>query len=107
MAITPQLDTAPPSIAISTPKTTLTPGEAVTVTFTLSENSIDFTAADITALGGSLSNLTGSGKHQRCACDAAAFTCCTGCARGQPGRQQRQRRAGGQTDQRQHPQGRP
>eukprot|EP01034_Spumella_vulgaris_P035387 gene35387-biopygen30110 len=62
MAITPQLDTAPPSIAISTPKTTLTPGEAVTVTFTLSENSIDFTAADITALGGSLSNLTGSGK---------------------------------------------
>ncbi|WP_090142635.1 Ig-like domain-containing protein [Limnohabitans sp. DM1] len=62
MAITPLVDAPPPSIAISTPKTALNPGEAVTVTFTLSEDSSDFTAADVTALGGSLSNLTGSGK---------------------------------------------
>ncbi|PUE05953.1 hypothetical protein B9Z51_17015 [Limnohabitans sp. T6-5] len=62
MAIAPLGVATPPTIAISTPKNTLTPGEAVTVTFTLSENSNDFTAADVTTLGGSLSNLTGSGK---------------------------------------------
>eukprot|EP01030_Chromulinospumella_sphaerica_P034309 gene34309-biopygen7856 len=55
------IDTVAPTIALSSNKTLLGNGESVTVTFTLSEASSDFTLADITAMGGTLSNFQGSG----------------------------------------------
>ncbi|EPN8460490.1 Ig-like domain-containing protein [Vibrio cidicii] len=55
------VDTALPSIGISSDKTALKVGETATLTFTLSESSSDFTADDITVTGGSLSGFTGSG----------------------------------------------
>ncbi|PUE05948.1 hypothetical protein B9Z51_16985, partial [Limnohabitans sp. T6-5] len=55
-------DTTAPTIAISAPKTVLAAGEVTTVTFVLSEDSTDFSLADITLLGGTLSNFVGSGK---------------------------------------------
>ncbi|ALK89388.1 Ig-like domain-containing protein [Limnohabitans sp. 63ED37-2] len=55
------IDTVTPTVAVSVPKTSLATGESVTVTFTLSEASADFVLGDITAVGGTLSNLQGSG----------------------------------------------
>jgi hypothetical protein len=55
------IDTVIPTIVVSVPKINLATGEAVTVTFTLSEASTDFVLGDITAVGGTLSNLQGSG----------------------------------------------
>nr|WP_156478466.1 Ig-like domain-containing protein [Vibrio cidicii] len=55
------VDTALPSIGISSDKTALKVGETATLTFTLSESSSDFTADDITVTGGSLSGFNGSG----------------------------------------------
>ncbi|WP_212590308.1 Ig-like domain-containing protein, partial [Vibrio cidicii] len=55
------VDTALPSIGISSDKSALRVGETATLTFTLSESSSDFTADDITVTGGSLSGFTGSG----------------------------------------------
>ncbi|WP_346308754.1 Ig-like domain-containing protein, partial [Limnohabitans sp.] len=55
------IDTVTPTIAVSVPTTSLASGEAVTVTFTLSEASTDFALADITAVGGTLSSFQGSG----------------------------------------------
>ncbi|WP_391856880.1 Ig-like domain-containing protein [Vibrio cidicii] len=55
------VDTALPSIGISSDKSALKVGETATLTFTLSESSSDFTADDITVTGGSLSGFTGSG----------------------------------------------
>ncbi|MBE3663498.1 hypothetical protein BOO91_21590, partial [Vibrio navarrensis] len=55
------VDTALPSIGISSDKSALKVGETATLTFTLSENSNDFAADDITVTGGSLSGFTGSG----------------------------------------------
>jgi Ca2+-binding RTX toxin-like protein len=56
------VDTPPPKIAIAAVKTSLKPGESVTVTFTLSAISIDFSAADIAVSGGTLLNFRGSGS---------------------------------------------
>jgi hypothetical protein len=55
-------DTTPPTIAITSDKTQLLSGQSATITFTLSENSSDFTAADVLVTGGTLSNFSGSGK---------------------------------------------
>ena len=55
-------DTVAPTIAITSDKTALTSGDTATITFTLSENSTDFTNADIGVSGGTLSNFQGSGK---------------------------------------------
>ncbi|MBE3671531.1 hypothetical protein BOO25_21755, partial [Vibrio navarrensis] len=55
------VDTALPSIGISSDKSALKVGETATLTFTLSESSSDFAADDITVTGGSLSGFTGSG----------------------------------------------
>ncbi|KJR37758.1 Ig-like domain-containing protein, partial [Vibrio sp. S234-5] len=55
------VDTALPSIGISSDKSALKVGETATITFTLSESSSDFAADDITVTGGSLSGFTGSG----------------------------------------------
>ena len=56
------LDTVPPSVAITTNKIVLKPGETAAISFTLSEPSSDFTLGDILVAGGSLSSFTGSGS---------------------------------------------
>jgi hypothetical protein len=55
------VDTALPTIAITSAQSALKAGETASLTFTLSESATDFTAADITASGGTLSNFAGSG----------------------------------------------
>jgi len=55
------IDTQVPTIEVSVPKNSLATGEAVTVTFTLSEASTDFAVDDISVVGGTLSNFQGSG----------------------------------------------
>ncbi len=57
------VDTVTPTIAVSVPKNSLASGEAVTVTFTLSEASTDFVQADVSVVGGTLSNFQGSGTN--------------------------------------------
>jgi hypothetical protein len=54
-------DTTAPTISVSTDKSTLASGQTANITFTLSESSTDFTAADVTLIGGTLSNFQGSG----------------------------------------------
>ena len=56
------IDTTPPTVLVTSDKTSLSTGQTATITFTLSEDSSDFTLADVTATGGTLSNLQGSGK---------------------------------------------
>jgi hypothetical protein len=55
-----QGDTTPPTIAISSNKTTLTAAQSATLTFTLSEPATDFVVGDISVAGGSLSAFSGS-----------------------------------------------
>lgn len=50
-----------PNIVIASNKLSLLSGETATITFTLSEPSTDFTVSDITVIGGTLSNFSGSG----------------------------------------------
>ena len=52
------LDTTKPTIAITTNNNALKDADVATITFTLSEASTDFTFADVTAVGGTLSNFT-------------------------------------------------
>ena len=59
--VTLTVDTLTPSIAVSSSKSSLIAGETATLTFTLSEISTNFAAADVTVTGGTLSNFTGSG----------------------------------------------
>jgi hypothetical protein len=54
-------DTTPPSISISSNKTTLGIGQSASITFTLSEPSTNFTASDVSVTGGIISNFSGSG----------------------------------------------
>ncbi|PVE40945.1 hypothetical protein H663_019810, partial [Limnohabitans planktonicus II-D5] len=54
-------DTTNPVIAINASKNNLAMGETATLSFTLSQASTNFSAADVTAIGGSLSNFTGAG----------------------------------------------
>jgi hypothetical protein len=62
-ALTPSItiDTVAPTIAISSNKAALKSGDTATITLTLSEPSTTFAAADVTAVGGTLSGFTGSG----------------------------------------------
>ena len=62
LVLTLPIDTIAPTIVIASNKAALKIGETATITFTLTENSIDFTAADVTTTGGSLSGFTGSGS---------------------------------------------
>jgi hypothetical protein len=55
------LDTIAPTVAITSNKTSLRINETATITFTLSENSTDFTLDDVSWTGGTLSNFSGSG----------------------------------------------
>ncbi|WP_205872763.1 Ig-like domain-containing protein [Limnohabitans planktonicus] len=61
VSFTINLDVTPPTVIVSSPKSSLGAGETATVTFTLSEASVNFTAADVTVTGGTLSNFSGSG----------------------------------------------
>lgn len=57
-------DTTPLTISVTSSKSSLTAGEQATLTFTLSENSKDFTLTDINVSGGgTLSNFQGLGKN--------------------------------------------
>ena len=57
------VDTVAPTVTIGALQPTFKAGESTTVTFTLSESSQDFSLADVTAIGGSLSQLQGSGQN--------------------------------------------
>eukprot|EP01032_Pedospumella_encystans_P022129 gene22130-25081_t len=57
---TPPGDTAPPTVIVSSNKTTLATGETATISFNLSEPSTDFTVGDVLVVGGSLSNFQGN-----------------------------------------------
>jgi hypothetical protein len=54
-------DINPPTVAVSSNKANLATGETATISFTLSESSTDFNLGDVTVIGGTLSNFTGSG----------------------------------------------
>ncbi len=56
------LDFQAPSLLISALKTDLLPSESTTITFNFSETVIDFLLADISIVGASLSNFSGSGN---------------------------------------------
>ena len=68
-AISLVVDTAAPTIALSTSKSSLIAGESATLTFVLSEASTTFLVTDVSITGGTLSNFTGSGVAY-----AATFT---------------------------------
>jgi serralysin len=55
-------DTTPPTISILADRASLAAGETTVISFTLSENSTNFTAGDIAFSGGDLSAFTGSGR---------------------------------------------
>ena len=55
------VDTASPTIAVTSSATSLSASQTATVTFTLSESSSNFAIGDITTTGGTLSNFSGSG----------------------------------------------
>ena len=67
------VDTTPPSVAVVAGNTNLGVGSTVTLTFTLSEASTNFTASDVNVVGGVLSNFSGGGTHY-----TATFTPTTG-----------------------------
>ena len=52
----------PPTIKITAATSTVSPVGNVTVTFTLSQDSTDFTAGDVTVTGATLTDFAGSGK---------------------------------------------
>jgi hypothetical protein len=59
--VTIPADTTPPTIVVTTTTKSLSASQTATVTFTLSESSSNFTFGDVTAVGGTLSNFSGSG----------------------------------------------
>ena len=61
MSVSTLVDTTPPTIAVSSSKSSLALGDTATLTFTLNEASTNFVASDVTVSGGTLSNFTGSG----------------------------------------------
>ena len=54
-------DTTAPTVAITTSDNALAANERATITFTLSEDSADFTEDDVTVSGGTLSSFSGTG----------------------------------------------
>jgi hypothetical protein len=57
------VDTVAPTVTITSNRTSLKIGENATLTFTLSEASANFAAADISVTGGTISGFTGSGSN--------------------------------------------
>ena len=69
------IDTAVPTIGIASSKAALRAGEQAVITFTLSEASSNFTAADVAVTGGTLSGFAGAGTtYSALFTPAAAFT---------------------------------
>ncbi|WP_415408409.1 Ig-like domain-containing protein [Synechococcus sp. W2B2] len=60
--LTLSINTVRPTIALTSDRSSLQAGDTATLTFTLSEPSSDFSEADITVSGGTLSNFSGSGS---------------------------------------------
>jgi hypothetical protein len=56
-----KIDTLAPTVTITSSRSSLRAGDRATVTFTLSEASASFGAADVTVAGGTLSSFTGRG----------------------------------------------
>jgi Ca2+-binding RTX toxin-like protein len=56
------LDTSPPTVAITSNLNSLRIGETALISFSISENVSDFVAADVAVTGGTLSYFTGSGS---------------------------------------------
>jgi hypothetical protein len=73
LAPTIKIDTSIPTVAIGSSVSSLRAGETARITFSLSESSTDFTAADVNVAGGTLSRFTGSGASY-----SAVFTPRTG-----------------------------
>ncbi|WP_304438315.1 Ig-like domain-containing protein, partial [Limnohabitans sp. DM1] len=57
------IDSGAPTVIVSAPKGLLAAGEATTISFTLSDATSDFTVADITAIGGTLSGFAQSATN--------------------------------------------
>ncbi|MFM8335451.1 MAG: Ig-like domain-containing protein, partial [Opitutaceae bacterium] len=57
-----RVDTQSPLVAIRSSRTALKSGETAAITFELSEDSTDFTAADVKVTNGTLGGFTGSGR---------------------------------------------
>ncbi len=57
-----QVDTTPPTIAITSDKLSLMAGNSATLTFAVSETTSNFTISDLVVLGGTVSNFIGSGN---------------------------------------------
>jgi Ca2+-binding RTX toxin-like protein len=55
------IDTASPTISITSDKSSVLVGQTAKIGFLLNERSTDFVAADVTVIGGTLSNFSGSG----------------------------------------------
>ena len=55
-------DTTPPTISVTSGTTSLSASQSATVIFSLSEVSTNFSASDVTVVGGSLSTFMGSGR---------------------------------------------
>ncbi|NBT79487.1 MAG: hypothetical protein EBT04_13770, partial [Betaproteobacteria bacterium] len=66
---TGSVDTTPPTIGVSSDRSSLTTGQTATLTFNVSESVLDFVVSDITVTGGVLSAFAGSGMTY-----AATFT---------------------------------
>ncbi|KAI9549714.1 putative cell wall protein AWA1-like [Daphnia sinensis] len=62
-AFTVVVDTVVPTVVVAADKTNLANSEEITVRFTLSEDSTDFTLVDVRPVNGTLTNLQGSGKN--------------------------------------------
>ena len=58
--VTMTVDAVAPTISVTSSTATLTTGQTATITFTLSEASIDFLIGDITVTGGTLGSLSGN-----------------------------------------------
>ncbi len=57
------IDTVKPTVTLTATEDSLGAGESSTITIILSESATDFSKADITVTGGTLSNFTGTGIH--------------------------------------------
>jgi|GEM_PF-1296772 len=57
-----KIDTAPPTVTISSSVAALAKGKTAKISFLLNEDSKTFTASDVTVTGGALSSFSGSGK---------------------------------------------
>ncbi len=62
--LTLSVDTAAPKVVVSSERSTLKVGDTADITFSFSEEISDFSLADVSVKGGSLSNLRGTGSHR-------------------------------------------